>query len=117
MHDGASVAALYAVSIGALRLTNVPVRLSPGASPAIGLDVLAALSPTFDPGARLLTLRQQPVAVPGDSVPILLSFPGVKLAARASQSPVAMESAAGCAALRGARWTFDVRHRAIVVQR
>ena len=117
MHDSASVAVVYRVAIGGVRLTNVPARLSPGVRPAIGLDVLAALTPTFDAGAHLLTLRQRAIAPSGDPLPILLSFPGIRFVARAGQPPVAMESAAGRAALRGTRWTFDVRHGAIVTMR
>ncbi|MFI5243907.1 MAG: tetratricopeptide repeat protein [Gemmatimonadales bacterium] len=117
MRDSASVAVVFGVRIGTMRLTNVQARLSPAARPAIGLDVLAALTPTFDAGAHLLTLRQRAAASSGDPLPILLSFPGVKFVARAGQPPVAIGSAAGGAALRGARWTFDVRRGAIVVQR
>jgi hypothetical protein len=117
MHDGASVAVVYTVAIGALRLTNVPARLSPGARPIIGLDVLASVTPTFDAAGHLLTLRQHPVQPAGEQLPILLSFPGVRVVARAGDPPVAIESAAGRAALRGARWTFDLRRGAIVLQR
>jgi hypothetical protein len=117
MHDSASVAVVRDVSIGALRLTSVPATLSPGARPTVGLDVLAALTPTFDPAARQLTLRRRVTPQSGESLPILLSFPGVKFVSRAGQPPVAVESAAGRAALRGARWTLDVRHGAIVTQR
>jgi hypothetical protein len=117
MHAGASVAAVLNVSIGDLRLTNVPAQLAPGARPVVGLDVLAALSPTFDATAHRLTLRQSVVAVSGESLPILLAFPGVRIVARAGQAPVSIESAAGRAALRGSRWTLDARHGAIVAQR
>jgi hypothetical protein len=117
MRDSASVAAIYSVGIGGIRLTNVSANLSPSASPAIGLGVLAALVPTFDAGAHSLTLHQQAAPAPGDALPILLAFPGVKFVARAGQPPVPMESAAGRAALRGTRWTFDVRRGAILVQR
>src|ERR1019366_6393065 len=86
MHDSASVAVVFGARIGAMRLTNVPARLSPAARPAIGLDVLAALTPTFDAGAHLLTLRQRAIAPSGDPLPILLSFPGIKFVARAGQT-------------------------------
>jgi hypothetical protein len=117
MHDGTSAAAVYSVAIGAMRLTNVPASLSPAARPAIGLDVLAALMPTFDAAAHLLTLGQHASASSGEPLPILLSFPGVRFVARTGQPPIAMESSAGRAALRGARWTFDLRHGAIVSMR
>jgi hypothetical protein len=115
MHDSASVAVVYAVGIGAMRLTNVPARLVPAARPTIGLDLLAALMPTFDAAAHALLLRAQPAPQPGELFPFVLGFPGVRFVARAGQPLVAMESAAGRAALRGSRWTFDLRRGAIVV--
>ncbi|MFI5232709.1 MAG: tetratricopeptide repeat protein [Gemmatimonadales bacterium] len=115
MHDSASVAVVYAVGIDALRLVNVPARLSPTARPTIGLDVLAAFMPTFDAAQHLLTLRQQPVPQEGQLLPFVLGFPGVSLVARAGQPLVRMESAAGRAALRGSRWSFDLQRGAIVM--
>lgn len=115
MRDSVSVAVMYTVAIGAIRLTNVPASLSPSARPAIGLGLLAALTPTFDAGARSLTLRQRAVEQPGELLPILLSFPGVRIVARTGQPPVAMESPAGRAALRGSPWTLDIRRGAIVL--
>jgi len=115
MHDSTSVAVVYAVGIGAMRLANVPARLSPVARPTIGLDVLAPLMPTFDAGAHALTLRQHPAQGQGDLLPIVLGFPGLSFVARQGQPLVSMGSAAGRAALRGSRWTFDVRRGAIVV--
>ena len=115
MHDTMSVAVVYAVGIGALRLANVPARLSPVARPTIGLDLLAPLMPTFDAGAHALTLRQHPAQQQGDLLPVVLGFPGVSFVAHPGQPLVAMGSAAGRSALRGSRWTFDLRRGAIVV--
>lgn len=115
MHDSVSVAVVYAVGIGALRLANVPARLSPTARATIGLDLLAPLMPTFDAAAHTLTLRQHATQSQGELLPIVLGFPGVSFVARLGQPLVAMESAAGRAALRGSRWTFDLRRGAIVV--
>jgi hypothetical protein len=115
MRDSGSVAVVYEASIGAMRLTNVPARMYPGVRPMIGLDLLAALTPTFDVGAHRLTLRQVAASPSGDPLPILLSFPGVRLVTREGQAPVAIDSAAGRAALRGTRWTLNVRQGAIVL--
>jgi hypothetical protein len=117
MRDSGSVAVVYEVAIGAMRLANVAARLYPVAHAAIGLDVLAALTPTFDAAAHRMTLRQRAAPASGDPLPILLSFPGVRIVARAGQAPVAIESAAGRAAVRGTPWTFDVRRGAIVLAR
>jgi hypothetical protein len=115
MHDSTSAAVIYALRIGAIRFANVPARLSPVAHPTIGLDLLAPLVPTFDASAHTLTLHQHPVQPPGELLPVMLGFPGVKLVARPGQPLVAMESAAGRAALRGSRWTFDLHRGAIVI--
>lgn len=115
MREKASVAVVYEVGIGAIHLKNVAATLSPGARATIGLDLLAPLTPTFDAGAHALSLRLNPVQVQGDALPFLLGFPGVRLVARQGEPLVAMESAAGRAALRGSRWTFDLRRGAIVV--
>ena len=115
MHDSATVAVVYAAGIGELRLTNIPARLSPTARPTVGLDVLAAFMPTFDAAQQVLTLRQHPQPQDGTLLPLMLGFPGISFAARAGQPLVRMESAAGRAALRGSRWSFDLRRGAIVM--
>lgn len=115
MREKASVAVVYTVGIGAIHLKNVAATLSPGVPATIGLDVLAPLTPTFDAGARVLSLRMNPVQAQGNALPFLLEFPGVRFVARPGEPLVAMESPAGRAALRGSRWTFDLRRGAIVV--
>ncbi|MGH7656476.1 MAG: tetratricopeptide repeat protein [Gemmatimonadaceae bacterium] len=115
MHDSATVAVVYAAGIGELRFTNIPARLSPTARPTVGLDVLAAFMPTFDAAQQVLTLHQHPLPPDGALLPFVLGFPGVSFAARAGEPLARMESAAGRAALRGSRWSFDLRRGAIVV--
>jgi hypothetical protein len=114
MRDSATVAVVREFSIGTIQLTNVRATLSPTARPKIGLDVLAALEPTFDAGGRHLTLRRHNVVISGETVPFLLGFPGVRLVPRAGQPPVGIETAAGRAALRGAPWTLDLKRGAVV---
>jgi hypothetical protein len=109
-------AAAATVSIGAQSLANVPVRLEPDARPRVGLDVLASLTPTFDAVARRLTLHgAMPRPPAGAQLPLLLGFPGIRIVPRRGEPPVALESPAGRSALRGTRWTFDVRRGAIIV--
>ena len=114
MRDSATVAAVRDFTIGTMHFANVRAKLAPDAHPAIGLDVLAALEPTFDAVGHRLTLRRHNVVVAGEPLPFLLGFPGVRVLPRTGQPPVALESAAGRAALRGARWTFDLKRGAIV---
>jgi hypothetical protein len=47
------------------------------------------------------------------AVPMVLGFPGVRIVARTWESPVLLTSPAGRAALRGHRWTVDVRRGVI----
>lgn len=115
MHDSASVAVVYDIAIGAIRLKNVAARLLPTAHPTIGLDVLAPLMPAFDAAAQQLTLHLNAGEAHGAALPFMLAFPGVSIAARAGEPLARMESAAGRAALRGSRWTFDLRQGAIVI--
>jgi hypothetical protein len=114
---GASLAVAHTVTIGSVALRNVPARLEPVTSARVGLDVLARMTPTLDLTARTLTLRSGPEVVRGDELQILLTFPGVRIAARADAVPVALESAAGRAALRATRWTLDLRRGAVIVAR
>jgi hypothetical protein len=115
---GGTAGVAFAVTIGGFTITNVPAKLSPEGRARIGLDVLARLTPTFDPPARRLTLRSRPPErLRGVEMPVLLTFPGVRIVARDGQPPVAIETAAGRAALRGARWTFDLSLGALIVER
>jgi hypothetical protein len=115
--DGVTLAVAPSVVIGSIMRTNVPVALRRGGSTRVGLDVIAALAPTFDAAARTLTLRMKDeTPAGGRELPILLGFPGVRLVARAGQAPIAIESAAGRAVLRDAPWTLSLKRGAIVVR-
>ena len=109
-----TLAVALRVGIGVQVLSNVPARLEPDTRVRVGLDVLAAMKPTFDLATHRLTLR--PAAKeqdPGEAIPFLLGFPGVRIVPRRGSAPVAIESSAGRAALRGGPWTFDLRHGVI----
>ncbi len=114
-----SFGAAYRMTIGGYSFANVPVRVEPQGHPRIGLDVLAPLLPTFDPARHRLVLRLATgaAAPSGERLPILLGFPGVRVASREGQPPAALESPAGRAAIRGGPWTFDLRGGVIVVER
>ncbi|MDQ8165017.1 MAG: hypothetical protein P3A28_04555 [Gemmatimonadota bacterium] len=104
------------IAIGGVTLGPVPVMLVPAVRTArIGLDLLGLLHPTFDVGARSLTVRAEPLAVTGRFGHVLLGFPGVSLVARVGAAPVALQSAGGRAVLRGMRWTLDVPAGVVVI--
>jgi hypothetical protein len=106
-------------ALGEITLRNVPVRIdaSLGVGRArLGFDVFARLAPTVDARGGVVTLRRSGRVAErdgDDAVPLLLGFPGVRLAVR-SGVPLAMIAApAGRAALRGRAWTLDIRHGVI----
>lgn len=115
--DGVTLAVAPNVTVGSITRTNVPVTIHRGGHARVGLDVIAALAPTFDAAARTLTLRANgDIPAGGREIPFLLGFPGVRIIARAGQPPSAIESAAGRAALRGVVWTLSLKRGAIVVR-
>ena len=116
--SGATLGVSYAIGIGAISLINVPVRFDGGVRARIGFDVLSPFAPTFDQASAQLTLRVRAAAPVGtESIAFLLGFPGILIAARPALPLVPIESEAGRAALRGTRWTFDLRRGAITLER
>ncbi len=112
------------LSLGGLTLRNVPARVDGtlGVGRArFGFDVFASLAPTVDARAGVVTLRRAgrvEAPLDGDDVtglPMLLGFPGVRLAVRHGEPLAPVASAAGRAALRGRPWTVDVRRGMIWV--
>jgi hypothetical protein len=115
--DSLIVGAAHSMSIGALTLTNVPVSFMLGEYAAIGLDVLAPFQPTFDEGRHRLTLHKHPVAVRGDTIPFMLDFPGIMLAPRVGQTPMEWDAPASRSAVKGLRWTLDIRRGSIITSK
>ncbi|HWJ22854.1 MAG TPA: hypothetical protein VNS52_10930 [Gemmatimonadaceae bacterium] len=126
----ATIGAALAVKLGEITLTNVPARFAPQggrASARIGLDVLAALAPTFDERARRITLRRAgrvAPALPGEHLPTLTFASGVWLGSSASAAPaassptsVSLASTRARSQLRDTRWTMDTRRGEIVLER
>jgi hypothetical protein len=108
------------IAIGEMTLTQVPARFeaADGASPRIGLDVLARLTPTFEPAAEALTLRSKPPApgtLPGERHPTLTYPAGVWLIE--DDGVRSLTSDAGRELLNGAAWTLDAKRGEVVIVR
>lgn len=115
--DGVTFAVADSMGIGTFMFRNVPAQSGPVTRPRVGLDLLAPLNPTFDMGAKSLTLRrnaQEPAV--GELLPLLLRFPGIAIVSSPGSAPVGLTAAAGTL-LQGERWTFDLRHGAVRAQR
>ena len=84
------------VMIGGVALGATPVALVPLLRAArIGLDVLARVTPTFDPVAKTLTVRTGKAPAGGDAWPLYLTFPGVSTVAAPGAPPVALHTQIG----------------------
>ena len=113
----AAVAA--AVHADALTLGNLPVTVDRAARGArVGLDLLGALTPTFDAAGHRLTLRRTgrvAADLPGARLPTYLPRDGAFVVL--SGTAVRLDSPRALAALSGGRWTWDGRRGSIVVGR
>jgi len=115
------VAIVRELSLGALTMHNVPARVdvSLGVGRArMGFDVFALLAPTVNARAGTVTLRragrvEQRALATG--LPVVLGFPGVRLAIGRGAPLAIITSPAGRAALRGRPWTVDLRRGVIWV--
>lgn len=115
--DVAGVA--LAVRLGAFTLTNVPVRFEQqhtrdGA--VLGLDVLAALAPTFDPLNGHMLLRRSGVVVasmPGFHIPTMVTERGVFVVKTETVFPIGHPDVQQY--LRHARWTLDAQNGQVIV--
>lgn len=115
--DVAAVA--LAVRLGAFTLTNVPVRFElqharDGA--VLGLDVLAALAPTFDPVDGHMRLRRSGVVaanMPGFRIPTLVTERGVFVIKTETTFPIGHPDVQQY--LRRTRWTLDAQNGEVIV--
>lgn len=115
--EDASAAVATSVRIGGIALANVPVRVARvvGAPALMGLDLLGDLTPTFDTGARRLTLRRsrQATRATGTDRIQTLSLPSGLYLIRGGRVRAFAQRE-----LRPAtRWTLDGRRGEIVVGR
>ncbi|HEY7877644.1 MAG TPA: hypothetical protein VIC55_05445, partial [Gemmatimonadaceae bacterium] len=110
---GDAAGVVLAVRLGAFTFTNVPARFERQrvrGTAVIGLDVLAALAPTFDPPAdRMLLRRGGDVGsgMPGFRIPTLTTEAGVFVVKTETVFPIGHPDVQQY--LRRARWTLDAR--------
>ncbi len=112
------------VRIGERRLDGLEAAVDSVAMPdevRIGLDVLWGLQPQVDERAAMLTLGRapDPGSITGrvEQIPFVLTFPGMLLVPRVGAPPFTLESRAGRALLRGARWQIDAATATLLVER
>ena len=118
-HRAALAALALAVRLGAFTLTNVPVRFElqharDGA--VLGLDVLAALAPTFDPVDGHMRLRRSGVVaanMPGFRIPTLVTERGVFVIKTETTFPIGHPDVQQY--LRRTRWTLDAQNGEVIV--
>lgn len=105
------------VAIGGLTLHNVSARFDGRAGVTIGLDVLGALTPTFDPGAEMLIVRRGR-RIPrgrGEQLVTLVRNGGWYVA---TGGPLmALHGAEARALLEGRRWTVHAKRGVLVLER
>lgn len=105
--------------LGPYTLTGVEARLAPGRAPGtvlLGMDVLSALAPTFDPMAGRIVLRRDgrvPPGLDGWSIATLTNATGVYVLKSGTLFPLGHPDVQRY--LRASRWTLDARRGAIIV--
>ena len=110
-------AVVQEVAIGDLVLRNVSTRFGNTNGVTIGLDVLGALTPTFDLGAEMLVVRRSP-RVPrgrGEPLPTVVQAEGWFLGT--GDRLVPLHGADARAILESGRWTLHASRGVVVVER
>jgi hypothetical protein len=116
-------AAIYGVvshvRLGAVTLVNAPVRFKPLKSwgnALIGLDLLGALAPTFDPRVGFMMLRRDGRiigGVPGWKIPSFVARTGVLVVKGETMFPIGHPDVQQY--FRVGKWTWDARSGVVVV--
>jgi hypothetical protein len=105
------------VEIGTLKLRNVPARFGRERGVTIGLDVLGALTPTFDPAAEMLIVRRAR-RLPrgrGELLPTVVQRDGWFVSDGERLLPI--QGAEARALLDGRRWTVHAWRGVLVLER
>lgn len=119
-----AVAVVSELHIGDVTLSNVRARLDSASSSikrrredvVMGLDVLRALAPAFDPTTKTITLRrgQIPPTTVGTRAPMLLDERGLRFVVGGHWETG--ESPAAAKLLGTQRWTLDAKHGTLILQ-
>jgi len=114
-----TIAVAPVVRVGSATLTNVPTTIGNTDDVRLGFDVLARLSPTFDPVRGMLLLRREipprtrvPV-VAGTHVPALFDTNGLRLLFGGRWNPSTSDLATMLLASRP--WTWDLKRGDVVL--
>ena len=105
------------IAIGDLTLRNVSARVQAQPGVIIGLDVLGALTPTFDAAAEVLIVRRAH-RIPrgrGERLPTLTREDGWHLAH--GERLMTLHGSDARALLEGRRWTLHARRGEVVLER
>ena len=120
-----AVAVVSELHLGDVTLSNVTARLDTSAitgkrrvrqNVVIGLDVVRALTPAFDPSGQTITLRrgQIPPTVVGTRSPMMLDEQGLRFVVDGHWATG--DSAATAKLLGTQRWTLDAKHGLLILQ-
>lgn len=118
-HDVRRMAGVtLAVGLGDFTLTNVPTRFAPQRMPSVavvGLDVLGAYAPTFDPPADRMLLRKSGRigSMRGFRIATLTNDAGIFVVERQTIFPIGHPAVQR--GLRRVRWTMNPRRGEIIV--
>lgn len=103
--------------IGELRLHNVPTRFGTNPGVVIGLDLIAELTPTFDPAAEMLIVRRAKRVAPGRGEQLVtLDLPSGWFVS-SGERLVALNGAEAGSLLTGRRWTLHARRGVLMLER
>jgi hypothetical protein len=105
------------VAIGGLVLRNVSARVEATPGVRIGLDVLGALTPTFDPDAEMLIVRRARRVPPGRGEQIVTLVRDDGLYVVNGDRLMALHGSEARGLMEGRRWTLHARRGVLVLER
>jgi hypothetical protein len=105
------------LAVGELLLRNVPAQFGAASGVSIGMDVLGALTPTFDPGAEMLVVRRSSRVARGRGEPLatVVRADGWYVATGSRLLPLHGNEAREM--LEGRRWTVHAKRGVLLLER